>query len=319
MNENKGKIIEASFGKEESPYTTGCDALEKALHAWHSEGIENEPEEVVDVLFERAREGLEVIVPVAYEDGEMMMQIISAEDGTNWMSCFANSDEKNKGEMTSSAVMDITEVMQRAMSIENCSGLAVNPWGEGVFVPAEMIDAMVKEICADTPDARNLQAGIEAYAAGDYEDAMRLFRMSEDGGNVMATGRIGLCHYLGRGVDKDIDMARSCWEKAAIFGDPMSIYRLADMFMNGELIAESDYAEKLYAKAFQEACDKPDIWTFPDAALRMLRHYRDSFNRESLINMANDVIGCYDERIRMGDTTCMLELHEAESILKELE
>ena len=108
MNENKGKIIEASFGKQESPYTTGCDALEKALHAWHSEGIENEPEEVVDVLFERAREGLEVIVPVAYEDGEMMMQIISAEDGTNWMSCFTNSDEKNKGEMTSSAVMDIT-------------------------------------------------------------------------------------------------------------------------------------------------------------------------------------------------------------------
>ena len=30
MNENKGKIIEASFGKQENPYTTGCDALEKA-------------------------------------------------------------------------------------------------------------------------------------------------------------------------------------------------------------------------------------------------------------------------------------------------
>ena len=319
MNENKGKIIEASFGKQENPYTTGCDALEKALHAWHASGIENEPEEVVDVLFDRARDGLEVIVPVAYEDGEMMMQIISAEDGTNWMSCFTNSNEKNKGEMSSSSVMNIVEVMQRAMSIDSCSGIAINPWGEGVFVPAEMLEAMLRELEADTAEARDLQSGMEAYFRGDYEDAMRLFRMSEEGGNVMATGRIGLCHYLGRGVDKDIDMARSCWEKAAIFGDPFSMYRLADMFMEGEITADSDYAEKLYGRAFQEACEKPDIWTFPGAALRMLKYYRESFNRESLINMANDVIGCYDERIRMGDTTCMLELHEAESILKELE
>lgn len=319
MSENKGKIIEASFGKSESPYTTGCDVLENALHAWHSGGIENEPAEVVDVLFERAKEGLEVIVPVAYEDGEMMMQIISAEDGTNWMSCFTNNEEKNKGEMTSSAVMEMTEVMERALSIDSCSGIAVNPWGEGVFVPAELVESMLKEIGADSPAARDFQSGIEAYINGEYEDAIRFFRMSEEGDNAMATGRIGLCYYLGRGVKKDIEMARSCWEKAAIFGDPMSMYRLADMFMNGELTADSDYAEKLYGRAFREVCENPDIWTFPDAALRMLKYYRESFNRESLINMANDVIGCYDERIRMGDTTCMIELQDAESILKELE
>ncbi|MDO4392911.1 MAG: SseB family protein [Bacillota bacterium] len=320
MKENKGgKIIEASFGKAESPYTTGCRALEDALHAWHADGVEKEPTEVVDVLFDELMNGLEVIVPVAYEDGEMMMQIISSEDDSNWMSCFTNNEEKNKGETTSSGVMEMTEVMERALSIEICNGIAINPWGEGVFVPKELIMSMLKEIEANSQDSKDVQSGIEAYIRGDYEEALNFFQKAEENDSVMATGRIGLCYYLGRGVQKDVNRARSCWEKAAIYGDALSICRLADMCMKGEIQGDDDYAEKLYHKAFQIACDNPDIWSFPDIALRMLRYYRDDLGKDVLINLVNDVVGCYDERIQMGDITCAMELYEAEQILKELE
>ena len=71
----------------------------------------------------------------------------------------------------------------------------------------------------------------------------------------------------------DKTKAKECWDKAAIFGDIAAIYKLGDMYRNGDLVKNLDYSRALYLRAFELALEAEDIYTSPDAYLRMLKYY----------------------------------------------
>lgn len=54
-------------------------------------------------------------------------------------------------------------------------------------------------------------------------------------GNVTALSNLGYCYYYGRSIPVDKEKAKSYWEEAAIFGDIPAVYKLGDMYRNGDL------------------------------------------------------------------------------------
>ena len=120
---------------------------------------------------------------------------------------------------------------------------------------------------------KDLDLGAKAYQAGDYETAIRYYEKSADAGNVIALSNLGYCYYYGRSIPVDKTKAKECWDKAAIFGDIAAIYKLGDMYRNGDLVKNLDYSHALYLRAFELALEAEDIYTSPDAYLRMLKYY----------------------------------------------
>jgi TPR repeat protein len=64
-----------------------------------------------------------------------------------------------------------------------------------------------------------LEGGEAAYQRGDYETAVRLWRLSGDEGNVYAQFNLGLLYSSGEGVPQDYVQALIWFRKAADQGD----------------------------------------------------------------------------------------------------
>ena len=319
-DEYESELIEAPFEGEKNPYHGGAPAVEEAMRVWNESENDEDLEELLEIILKESSEGLKVIVPVAYDDdGDIMFQLINDDDDDNWMTCFTNNSEKAKGESSSSVVMSMPEAIDRALGIENCDGLAINPWGDSVLLPREIIEAMKKDLAPKTEDQLDYENGMEAYAACDHDRAFRLLQKAAQGGNVTALGRLGVCYLHGLGTKQDTDKAVECWEKAAIFGDECATFHLGDMYRTGQKGNDPDFGLRLYQKAFVDSCADPNLWSFPDAALRIIKYLRDEYDNDSLQSMASDMVDCYNERIRLGDRTCAAELAEAEGFLREFE
>lgn len=54
-----------------------------------------------------------------------------------------------------------------------------------------------------TEDEIYLNKGADAYQAGDYETAIRLYQKSADMGNITALSNLGYCYYYGRSFPVD--------------------------------------------------------------------------------------------------------------------
>lgn len=54
-----------------------------------------------------------------------------------------------------------------------------------------------------TEDEIYLNKGADAYQAGDYETAIRLYQKSADMGNITALSNLGYCYYYGRSIPID--------------------------------------------------------------------------------------------------------------------
>ncbi|MBQ9707658.1 MAG: macro domain-containing protein [Firmicutes bacterium] len=317
--EYESNIIEAEFEGEESPFKTGAPEVERAISEWFESESDEDLEEALDVIFRKSGEGLKVIVPVIYDDdGEEMYQMISGEDDDYWMACFTNNAEKVKGEKSSSIVISMREAMEKSSDIDNCSGLAINPWGDGIFIPEEVVEDMLSKLEPKTQDQMDFEAGLEAYADCRYDEAAQLFAAAADSGNVNALARLGLCYYLGRGVAADKKIAIEMWIKTAIFGDIFATYMLGDAYRAGETGDDADFSRTLYHKAFLDACEAPNIWTFPEAALRAIKYNRGMFEEEAIENIASDMVDAFSERIDRGDKTCAAVYAESLEILKKI-
>jgi TPR repeat protein len=172
-----------------------------------------------------------------------------------------------------------------------------------------------------TEDEMDLQAGADAYQNGDYEKAVAFYTKSAAAGNVTALSNLGYCHYYGRGVPTDKNAAKNCWERAGILGDIAAVYKLGDMYRNGDLKEDLDYSHALYRRAFQMALDSDDIYVYPDAFLRMLKYYPDEACTEDrdALDIGRDCVDGIEQRIAEGDHYSERVLREAKRILSELE
>lgn len=76
------------------------------------------------------------------------------------------------------------------------------------------------------------KTAIEAFDAGDYITAYKLFKPRAEAGDSEAQNYLGVHYYLGLGVKRDLRQALQWYEKAAIQGDPEAQFNYGLMFNN---------------------------------------------------------------------------------------
>lgn len=108
-----------------------------------------------------------------------------------------------------------------------------------------------------------------AYEAGDYREALRLFRPLAERGNAEAQYYLGLMYEKGNGVSKDQERMRTWYTRAAEGGHARAQYKLAVGYAYGlaglprsdedavkwlQQSAQSGYkrAQKILARAYAE-------------------------------------------------------------------
>lgn len=116
----------------------------------------------------------------------------------------------------------------------------------------------------------------------------------------------------------DIPAASQYYEKAALQGDICATYKLGDMYRNGDLQKDLDFSELLYRKAYEAAEQAPDLYSYPDAALRILRYCRSYYTMQELRGIAGQIIFDLQTRISEGDRYSNDLYREAREIQKEL-
>lgn len=142
---------------------TACRRVRSAIENWYlcgGDGTDARP--VINAL--KMDPDLTVIVPVQIsgsflgntppeevkagdvfvleEEMGMEIQKIALKDGTYLTPVFTDLDEMMKGEGTDSITMLFSELLEMALSWENCAGIVINPRGNGFVLTKELLEAM---------------------------------------------------------------------------------------------------------------------------------------------------------------------------------
>jgi TPR repeat protein len=116
--------------------------------------------------------------------------------------------------------------------------------------------------CAAPPDTArfkiDFERGVQAYAAGDYQTARKLWQPLADNYDLAALRNLGHLYRLGQGVEKNGKKARKYYQKAAKLGHAPSQTNLAQMYFAGTLIEKDSekamhWLKKAVAKGYPPA------------------------------------------------------------------
>ena len=99
--------------------------------------------------------------------------------------------------------------------------------------------------------------GLAAHAAGNYKQAVKLFRQAAEQGDARAQYNLGQMYRKGEGVAQDGKQMVKWWRKAAEQGDADAQLGLGVMYNNGHSVVK-DY--KQAAKWFHQAAEQGDAW-----------------------------------------------------------
>lgn len=110
-----------------------------------------------------------------------------------------------------------------------------------------LLAAAVLLACAAGPGAASdlLGEGVAAFEAGDYGEAVHIWRPLAEDGDAMAQFNMGLLHETGRGVVEDPATAAAWYVRAARQGVTAAQYNLAVLHQGGRGVPQDD-AEALY-------------------------------------------------------------------------
>lgn len=84
------------------------------------------------------------------------------------------------------------------------------------------------------PWESTFEKGMSFYETGRFPEALKMFRLAADEGDVNAMLQLGLMCEFGRGVPADYTETRNWFEKAANLGDSRAQYLLGHMHEYGE-------------------------------------------------------------------------------------
>lgn len=97
---------------------------------------------------------------------------------------------------------------------------------------------------AANPAAADIEAGVDAYRAGDYRTAYREFSRLAETGDARGQFNLGILYLTGLGVERDIGASLEWHRKAATQGLPAAQHGLGVFFYQGNGV-KTDYAEAL--------------------------------------------------------------------------
>ena len=111
---------------------------------------------------------------------------------------------------------------------------------------------------ANTASSIELDEGLKAYNAGDYETALKVFKPLAEQGIARAQFILGLMVDRGKGVSKDRREAAKWYELAAEQGFADGQFNLGSMYENGKGVRQ-DYGEA--AKWYQLAAEQGSVYS----------------------------------------------------------
>ena len=95
-------------------------------------------------------------------------------------------------------------------------------------------------LCSALAHADPFQSAMDAYIAGNYQEAFRLFKEMAEQGNPIAQSELGAMYASGMGVPEDDREAVAWYRRAAEQGDAMAQFNLGVMYKDGEGVPEDD-------------------------------------------------------------------------------
>lgn len=156
-----------------------------------------------------------------------------------------------------------------------------------------------------------------AYHQHDYRAAHKYYQSAAALGNLAALCNLGYSWYYGRSGRVDKEKARTCWETAAVMGDPAATYKLGDMHRNGDIESNEDLAWQYYLRAWQLSQDDPDPLNYPDICLRLARYGGGRLPDEVRGMLADIAVYYFKQRIAEGDILSDAVLAEAEALREQ--
>jgi len=171
-----------------------------------------------------------------------------------------------------------------------------------------------------TQDEIDFRTGEEAYNRRDFKTAVKYLRKAAKAYNRGAIKTLGYCYSYGSGVKKNKRTAKQYWERAAILGDANALYKLGDMYRNGDLKENLEYSRALYYRAYELTKDEKDYNFYPDAVLRLLKHCGEDFTREEYRILAEETVYGFKTRMENSKEFYTKKLYdEAVEILESIE
>lgn len=135
-------------------YLNGNDILEEAIHVL-TENPDNEHMiAVLDILQERMLDGGHFLLPVERmeeelldEDGSPVLKLrtLTMEDGDEVLVAFTREEESRRSEDNEIVSNYIEPFLKMAAEAQQTSGLVINPWGESVYMPKELIQMLFED------------------------------------------------------------------------------------------------------------------------------------------------------------------------------
>jgi len=93
-----------------------------------------------------------------------------------------------------------------------------------------------------TPILADFQAGVDAYKRGDYDTALKEFRLLAEQGDTSAQNNLGLMYGNGQGVPQDYQEAVRWFRLAAEQGFALAKNNLGAMYIDGKGVS-TDYIQ----------------------------------------------------------------------------
>ncbi len=138
----------------ENQYLEGNQRLEEAIHAL-TENPDNEHMiAVLDVIQDRMEEGGHFLIPVERVEEEAVdendtptykLRTLTMEDGDEVLVAFTQNNQSRHSMSTQIISNYIQPFLEMAAQTEKTSGLVINPWGESVYIPRELLQMLFEE------------------------------------------------------------------------------------------------------------------------------------------------------------------------------
>ena len=124
------------------PYLAGNEAIEEAIAEYGKDQSREKLAAVVNAIHERmVHDGHFMIPVVRTEDNAFAFRFVETEDQQAWPVVFTSMEEYGKGE-ESTILSNYMDTTLKACLESEVPGIAVNPWGESLFLTKKLIEMM---------------------------------------------------------------------------------------------------------------------------------------------------------------------------------
>lgn len=127
----------------------GNEKIEECIEMLQKQPSEEMLAVTLTTIRRRMQEGAKVVVSVDGTPGNnFQVQVLSLENGEQWLSAFTSFDEELKGSspVMSTFMADLGELLKMALESEAVEGVILNPWNRTLMMDKDLIGLVVGKV-----------------------------------------------------------------------------------------------------------------------------------------------------------------------------